>query len=151
MAFNMPSPRPNENYISYIRRLMPELTFAMNSLATDNENLKTENERLAKTISQLTDTGWRKINSNISYRCKNGLVTVVGDSADTALAQNEYKVVGTIPAIYQPSVKMPLVYSGVGGVMDGQSGYIHTNGDISLYTTESGKTHWAFSITYSIK
>lgn len=151
MAFNIPLPRPNENYASYMRRLMPELNFALNSLEAENEKLKTANETLTRTVAQLTDTGWRKLNADISYRCKNGFVTVVGNSTATSLTQNDYKLVGTIPAVYQPSIRTAVVFSGVGGTMDGQSGFIEINGEINLYTAEANKTHWAFTVTYSMK
>ena len=98
-----------------------------------------------------TDTGWVAINNCVSYRVKCGYITIVGYSGgDITLTANDYKSVGTIPTQYKPATRIFFTWTAVGGGFDNQSAYVSTDGSINLYTVESDKSYWAFTITYPI-
>ena len=98
-----------------------------------------------------TDTGWVTLSETVVYRCKNGYVTVVGESYGTlALNVEEYTVLGTLPVAYRPTHQIAMVYHKVGGDPTGQSGFITTDGIIKLYAKVAYSDYWAFAVTYPL-
>ncbi len=97
-----------------------------------------------------TDTGWINLNAYIAFRYKNGIVYVIGDSANAkALTANAYTSVVTIPAGYRPTKSIPFTFHRKGGIANGDTGYIVEDGNVNLYTKSAG-SYWAFSVSYPL-
>jgi hypothetical protein len=103
-----------------------------------------------KTVD-MDDTGWVTLNDAIRYRKKNGFVIVTGQSSGAVmLSHGVYNVVGTLPTGMRPDFNMPFVFHCIGGAMPSQSAYISYDGKIQLYSAESNRDYWMFSVMYPV-
>jgi len=96
----------------------------------------------------MTDTGWKSAGDGVSYREKNGIVCVVGESITIAIPANVYTTVGTLPADARPAKNYPF-FVDASGIETLIVGRLRTNGQIQIYSKKE-TTYWNFSISFPV-
>lgn len=98
------------------------------------------------------DTGWITLNSVIKYRKIGKIVYIAGLSQNNVTVGGDvYITIGTLPTNFKPSNRVDFTVHYIGGIHNGQSNYIDTNGDIKMYLPlNDSAEYWGFSVSFPI-
>lgn len=102
-------------------------------------------------VASIEDTGWIRLNTNVVYRRKNGVVYVNGAGAGNAtLIAGTYVTVGTLPAGFRPSRDVVgLGIDGLGASGMDFTGLITPAGEIKIYSV-SNTNYWRVGASFPI-
>lgn len=102
-------------------------------------------------VAATEDTGWIRLNANVVYRRKNGVVYVNGmGEGNATLIAGTYVTVGTLPAGFRPSRDVVgLGIDGYGASGVDFTGFITPKGEIKLYSV-SNTNYWRLGASFPI-
>lgn len=98
----------------------------------------------------LYDSGWIELNNEVSYRKKNGIVYVTGESAGSkGLSAGAYTEIGALPVGYRPNQTINGIAVDAYGGSQLFTGYIGSGGGIMIYAV-SHTNYWRMSASFPV-
>ena len=96
------------------------------------------------------ETGWMSMTDQITFKRKDGIVYVRGESQGAlGVGNGSYTHIAQLPKGYRPDYIIYFPWTGLGGDTTKQSGYIDGSGNVRLFLPSGqSTTYWSFFLSY---